>query len=126
MPTVFRTYMAQMLFTFVGYTVGLIVFVLLLGSFENATWIALAALLPTLPIAYGVWSYTRILGQFDELQQRIHLNALAFAAGIISVFTVGWSFLEMAGFPRLPLIWVFPLLTTSWGFGLAFASRRYE
>lgn len=35
------------------------------------------ALLPVLPIAYGIWAYTSFLRGIDELQRRIQLDGLA-------------------------------------------------
>jgi hypothetical protein len=42
------------------------------------------------------------------------------------LLTVTWGFLGLAGLPRLPVVWVFPILIWLWGIGAAMAARRYQ
>lgn len=86
----------------------------------------LVAMLPVLPIGYGVWAYTRFLAGIDELQQRIQLTGLAVAVGGTGLLTISWGFLELAGLPPLPTLWIFPILIWLWGLGVALANRRYQ
>jgi hypothetical protein len=37
----------------------------------------LLALAPAVPAAVALWAYVRLLGRLDELQRRVHLEALA-------------------------------------------------
>ena len=47
---------------------------------DFATWIRVsAALLPTLPTALILWRIVRLIRDGDELDRRVHLEALAFA-----------------------------------------------
>lgn len=108
------------------YAVALIVSVLVLRADPPAPLRYPAALLPVLPVAYGVWAYTRFLHGIDELQRRIQLDGLAFSVGGTGLLTVTWGFLELAGLPRLPVLWVLPILIWLWGIGAAIASRRYQ
>lgn len=62
----------------------------------------------------------------DELQRRIQLEGIAFAAGGAAILIFAYGFLESAGLPRLSLIWVFPLIVALWGLGLALASARHR
>lgn len=84
------------------------------------------ALLPVFPIAYGLRAYASFLRGIDELQQRIQLDGLAFAVGGAGLFIATWSFLEFAGVPKLPTVWVFPILIGFWGIGTALATRRFQ
>jgi hypothetical protein len=86
----------------------------------------LIALLPVAAIGYGMLAYMRFLRGIDELQQRIQLSGLAFAVGGTGLITAAWGFLELAGLPHLPMVWVFPILVWLWGLGTALAARRYQ
>jgi len=62
----------------------------------------------------------------DELQRRIHLEALGFAFGATAILTFAYGFLENAGLPRLSYIWILPAMVVLWGVGAAVASWRYR
>jgi hypothetical protein len=84
------------------------------------------ALLPLVPIGYGVILFLRYVRTLDELQQHIHLEALAFSTAITAGITFTFGFLENVGFPRLGWIWIFPMLLFGWGVGQCIAARRYS
>jgi hypothetical protein len=88
-----------------------------------------AALLPAGALALFLVAEIRALRSLDEMQRRIHLEALAIAypVGLVLVFTLGS--LERAGFhvrffenPRD--LW--PLLVMPYAVGFLFAWRRYR
>jgi hypothetical protein len=62
----------------------------------------------------------------DELQQRIQLLAIGFAAGVTGLLTFSYGFLEMIGMPHLSSIWVLPMMILLWGIGMAYFSRKYQ
>jgi putative transcriptional regulator len=86
------------------------------------------ALLPVPFLAAFLWIYVRGVGMMDELERRIHLEALAlaFPIALLVVFTAG--LLHLAGFegednwdlPRL-----FPLVLLPYWFGLFRARKKY-
>jgi hypothetical protein len=102
------------------------------GGIENTaagSKTALAfALLPVPFLAAFLWIYARGVGMMDELERRIHLEALAlaFPVALLVVFTAG--LLDLAGFhgednwdlPRL-----FPLVLLPYWFGLFRARKKY-
>jgi len=70
-----------------------------------------------------VWS----LRSLDELQQRIQLEALAFAFCGTGVLGAGYGFLQNAGLP--PIDWgaiLWPAMVGLWAAGLAVANWRYR
>lgn len=76
----------------------------------------LLALLPTLPVIWVMWSLYVFLTRADELQRRVHLEALAVAAGITAFFSLTYGFLEQfAGFPHIAAWWTFVLIDLVWG-----------
>lgn len=87
------------------------------------------AILPVPFFAALVWIYVRRVRSFDELQRRIHLEALAlgFPISLLVVFTAG--LLDLAGFHGhqnwdVPRLW--PLVLLPYWIGLARAHRRYS
>lgn len=80
---------------------------------------ALAAVSPALPLAWVVVAATRLILGSDELQQRLHLQSLAIATGVVSVLSMALGFLVAARLLDLRgdiLLWVFPVL--AWTYGL--------
>jgi hypothetical protein len=73
------------------------------------------AALPVLPAIAAMVAFVRFLRTMDELQRRIHFEALviAFAAAILITFSYG--FLETAGLPAIPWIWIAPMMIVLWG-----------
>jgi hypothetical protein len=89
-------------------------------------WRYAVVVLPVMPLLLALRAYMRWLGRIDELQQRIQIQAIGFAAGATGILTFALGLLETAGFPRVPLLWVFPIMIFLWGIATGVASRRYE
>lgn len=127
MSQVGRNYMHRLLTAMVVYVVALIISIILLRNVTDTTVRIVLALLPVVPIGFGLRAFMLFLSQIDELGQRIQLQGIAFAAGATGMLTMTYGFLEaMLDFPHIPLIWVFPLQIVLWGLGVAFATRRYQ
>lgn len=127
MSQIGRNYMRRLLTAMVVYVVALIISIILLRNVTDTTVRIVLALLPVVPIGFGLRAFMLFLSQIDELGQRIQLQGIAFAAGATGMLTMTYGFLEaMLDFPHIPLIWVFPLQIVLWGLGVAFATRRYQ
>ncbi len=121
-----RAYTAQFLSTMAAYVVLLLLSVYVLQHNPTAAWRGLVAVLPAIPASVGLLVFVRYLGRMDELQRRIQLDAIAFAAGAVAILTFSWGLLENAGFPHLSLIWVMPLMAVIWGLAASVAAYRYR
>ncbi|MFV9505659.1 MAG: hypothetical protein AB4911_13980 [Oscillochloridaceae bacterium umkhey_bin13] len=108
------------------YTLALPLTIMLLRADLPTLLRYLIAIIPVLPIGYGILAYTRFLAGLDELQQRIQLYGLAMSVGGTGLITISWGFLELAGLPRLSTLWVFPILIWLWGLGVMLVNRRYQ
>jgi hypothetical protein len=97
-----------------------------LNNISDSPWRFAISLLPVLPVLFLIASITRYLSGIDELQQRIQLQAIGFAAGATGLLTFAYGFLELVGFPRFSTLLVFPMLVMLWGLGLWYFSRRYR
>lgn len=86
----------------------------------------LCALLPIAPMIVVAITVIRQIRQLDELARAIHLEALALAFVGTAMITFSYGFLETAGFPRLSMFFVWPLLAALWGFGAWLGWRRYR
>ena len=86
----------------------------------------LCALLPIAPMIVVAITVIRQIRQLDELARTIHLEALALAFVGTALITFSYGFLETAGFPRLSMFFVWPLLAALWGLGAWLGWRRYR
>ena len=121
-----RAYMVQFLSAMVAYVILLLLSIYLLENNPTAPWRGVVAALPAIPTILGLLAFIRYLGRMDELQRRIQLDAISFAAGATAILTFTWGLLENAGFPHLSLIWVLPLMAVLWGIAAGVAAARYR
>lgn len=126
MNDVMKRYMRDLTITMVLYMIMLFGSIIIYNNLPEhpAKW--LIVLLPVAPILFGMRAFIHMVRNIDELQQRLHMEAFAFSLGVTGILTFTYGFLEGAGFPKLGMIWVFPLIIALWGIGLAIASRRYK
>jgi len=124
-----RRYLAEFLPAIAVYF-ALMLFVWPLHRTTDAIWLkALIALSPALPVAAMAISLFRYVTASDEFMQRLHLQALAIAAGVVTVVSVAVGFLAAAKVVTLDgsvLLLVFPGLMLVYGPTLAWAKRRYR
>lgn len=123
---VMATWTRRFIATIVSYMATLFMATWLLDRLEGDIERALVALLPVLPVLYGIRVFTQTLSKLDELQQRIQLEAFAISIGATGAITFSLGMLEAAGFPMLSLTWVFPMLIGFWGVGVWITTRKYN
>lgn len=121
-----RAYLVEFGTSMVAYTLVLLTSVWLLNRYPDTSWRYVLAVAPMVPVLFALRAFLRQLNRIDELQRRIQLNAIAFAAGAAGILTFTYGFLEGIGFPPLPTIWIFPMIIALWGIGLVFAQRQYR
>lgn len=109
-----------------GYMVAIFAASWMLQRFEANLVRMVAALLPVLPILFGIRIFVQTLGRLDEMQQRIQLEAFAISVAGTGATTFTLGMLSVAGFPNLNLTWVFPMLMGFWGLGVWFTTRKYN
>ena len=121
-----RTYLRNFGLAMAAYVVILLGVVTVLPATAGSVWRFPLVLLPIVPIGFGLRAFLNYLEQMDELQQRVQLAGIAFAAGATGMVSFVYGFLELAGLPRISWIWIFPMLIILWGIGVGVASRRYR
>lgn len=110
-----------------AYVVVLLICVTILKNIElpQAAQVVIA-LIPVIPTIFSVIAVMRWLGDSDELQQKVQLQAVAFSAVLTGLITFSYGFLENVGFPHFPTLFIFPLLIVLWGVGAGIFSRKYQ
>ena len=126
MDTPTGRYVREFSITITVYVLTVIGSSLALNSLGSSAWRVPVALLPVIPVVFLLIVFLRYLSAMDELQQRIQLHAIAFAAGATALLTFAYGFLENVDFPHLSPLYVFSLMVILWGLGVAYYSRRYQ
>jgi hypothetical protein len=92
-------------------------------------WLKIAlAQLPVVPLLFAVRAMVRLAMGGDELEQRIHLIALAIAATVLSMLSLVGGFLAAAHLINLDgtiLMWMWPTLVVVYSAARVWASHRY-
>lgn len=128
-PALRSRYLREFLPAMVGYVVTLFLSVWLLKRVDEPGLRALVALLPVPAIGLAMRAIIRYIRDVDELQQRIELEAVSFAAAFVSMLYIAGGFLQLAKVIDIPsgvaMIWVFPLVCFSYGLAKVVVARRY-
>ncbi|HET7269211.1 MAG TPA: hypothetical protein VFJ15_14005 [Oleiagrimonas sp.] len=93
-----------------------------------ASWAnALIALLPVLPVVWLVFMMWRLIRDSDELHRRIAMESLLITSGVVAVLTFAAGMLEAVGILQLSegLLYVFPLMCTTYGIAGWRCQRKY-
>ncbi|MEZ5278404.1 MAG: hypothetical protein R3F07_18625 [Opitutaceae bacterium] len=96
------------------------------AGIENLGLRTLIALLPMLPVVWVGIIILRFIRSLDELQQKIQLEAVVFAAVTTGLLTGAYGFLEGVGYPELDTVWILPMLMVLWVGGQVLARRRFQ
>jgi hypothetical protein len=121
-----RRYIRRFIGAMVAYALLLPVCIWLMRQVGDSPVRYLLALLPVVPVAFGLWAFIRYLGEMDEMQRRIQFEAFGFSLGCTALVTFTLGFLERADFPQIGMVWVLPMMIAFWGIGSALAARRYR
>ena len=125
LATADRRYVKEFALALAGYAGLLVVASLIVDANRSADWRYAVAIAPMVPAAFMVLAWVRYYRRVDELQQRIALEALAFAFGGTALITFGYGFLDEAGLPHLSWFWVWPIMAALWIVGGQLAKRRW-
>ena len=130
-PALRSRYLREFLPAMAGYVVTLFLSVWLLKQgVAEPVLRALVALLPVPAIGMALRAIIRYIRDVDELQQRIELEAVSFAAAFVSMVYIAGGFLQLAKVIDIPsgvsMIWVFPLVCVSYGLAKIVVARRYR
>jgi hypothetical protein len=77
---------------------------------------------PMIPLLLAIWAIARQFRRMDEFVRLRTLEGLAIGAAVTAALSLTYGFLESAGFPKLSMFWVWPVMGFVWG--LAACARR--
>jgi len=119
---------ANVLVAVISLILSIIVVSWLLETQELGPALRLAlALAPVAAWIFTLIAYFRLIQQLDELQRRIHLEALAFAFSGLAVSIFACEYLRKAGFiSMLKPDYVLMMMMILWPLGFVIAWRRYR
>ena len=121
-----RRYVIQLGLAMICYGIVLIISLKLIPSVTRGWLQVLVAIAPVVPVIFVLASIVRLLSRIDEMQRRIHLEAMALAAGITALLALTCGFLENAGMPRLSGFWTFASISLLWAVFAIILQRRYR
>ncbi|PCI63855.1 MAG: hypothetical protein COB37_03650 [Kordiimonadales bacterium] len=123
-----KTYQRDLFLALGLYAVVLFGVNYFIGANEGlASWIiVLLAILPVLPALLALKVALVFYKSVDELQKKIMSESVIISFLLVGFGTFTYGFLEGAGFPHLPSIWILPALIGFQGLALAFVSRKYK
>lgn len=100
----------------------------LLKSLELSAALRLALVMaPVTAWIFTLIAYFRLIKRLDELQKRMHLEALAFAFSGLAVAMIACEYLRKAGFiSTLKPDYVLMMMMVLWPIGFVIAWRRYR
>lgn len=119
-------YFKEFFAALIAYMLALVLSVTLLAHVESQIFRPLLALLPMVPGFAMCWIVLRQLRRVDELQRRIQLEAMGFAFAGTALITFSYGFLEIAGYERLSMFFIWPLMSILWIAGTIIGNRRYR
>lgn len=99
---------------------------LLPGGIESQPASILIALGPMLPAAFICGVVIRSIRRLDEMQRKLQFEALALSFAGTALITFGYGFLEGAGFPKLSMFAVWPLMAAIWFVGVMIGRLRFK
>ena len=122
-----QRYIKEFLIPMTVYVFVLIASRTMLNYFEfSKLWQIVITLAPAVSVTFAMIAFMRFLIESDELQQRIHLLAIAFAALMTSLITFSYGFLELIGFPKFSILFIFPMMVAIWGLSLIYFTKKYQ
>lgn len=130
MRPVHRRYFRDLMAAMAGYAALMCLSVLLLMQVEGALLRAVVALFPMLPLGWLAYAMARAIRDSDELERRIELRALTFAALLVCAATFALGLLGAADVLRpngtVVLLWVMPGYMLLYGACKGVAYLRYR
>jgi CHASE2 domain-containing sensor protein len=124
-----RKYLVRFISGMVGYSILLPLSLILVGDGRvEQPWLAvLVTLLPIAPFLNAMTAVLQNVRSQDELQRRIHLEAVLVTTLLTGALTFSYGLLEATELvPPLPTVFIAPFMIAVWGIANLGISRRYN
>jgi hypothetical protein len=113
--TIIRRYIAEMSASFLLYALVLIASIEIGRPLKESLARTLILISPMIPFMLMIAAIVRQFRRMDEYLRLQMLENVTIAAGITAGWTFTYGFLENAGFPRLSMFHVMPVMFWIWG-----------
>ncbi|MES2324090.1 MAG: hypothetical protein V4633_17670 [Pseudomonadota bacterium] len=110
-----RAYQRDMAIAMVVYLVLLFGTILYARGMADGILRTLLLVSPIVGVVLLVWALARHMQRVDEFVRKFALENMSLAAGLTAGLTFTYGFLETAGFPRLSMFAVLPLMFILYG-----------
>ncbi len=110
-----RAYVREMTGAVLVYAVVLVLALKFGRPMADSALRTAVLLTPMAGFALMIWAVARHIRRIDEFMRQFMLESVAIAAALTAGLTFTYGFLENAGFPRLSMFVVWPVLAGSWG-----------
>lgn len=124
-----RKYLIRFILGMAGYSILLPISLILVGNGRvQQPWLAvMVTLLPIAPFLNAMTALIHNVRSQDEMQQRIHLEAVLVTALLTGALTFSYGLLEVSELvPPLPTFMIAPFMILVWGIANIVISRRYN
>ncbi|PAW75989.1 MAG: hypothetical protein B9S32_16895 [Verrucomicrobia bacterium Tous-C9LFEB] len=111
---IIRRYQLEMTGAFILYALVLVLSLNVSKHLPDGIGRTLLMVSPMVPFLFVVWAIVRQIRRADEYCRLQSLEAIAIAAAITAGLTFTYGFLEIAGFPRLSMFTVWPVMGGVW------------
>jgi hypothetical protein len=108
------------------YLVGLYLCMWFIENHSGNNWLIPIAMVPIVGIALALSYAMRYVRGMDELHQKMHLEALAFAFCAQWFILISYGFLRLAGITLFEAELLAPIMMLLWCAGLMMAMWRYR
>jgi hypothetical protein len=113
---VYFRYVAELSGTMLLYAVVLIIALDVTNPMKTGLLKTLILITPMGPFLLMIWVIARVLRRVDEYERMRTLEEIVIAAAVTAAWTFTYGFLEDAGYPRLSMFTVWPVMGAVWAF----------
>jgi len=109
-----RKYYLELGLSFVFYAVALILAMHFGYRMHRGLLRTLILVAPMIPCLFATWAIVRQFRRMDEYQRLKATEDVVISAAVTALVTVTYGFFENAGFPRLTMFVVWPIMGGTW------------
>jgi len=113
---VYFRYAAELLGTMLLYAVVLIIAIDVGNPMKKGLAKTLVMIAPMGPFLLMIWVIARVLRRVDEYERMRTMESIVIAAAVTAAWTFTYGFMEIAGYPRLSMFTVWPVMGAVWAF----------
>ena len=108
-------YFVELMSSMALYVIVLATAIRMAPGIQSVGWKVIVSASPMIPIGLAIWAIARHFGRVDDYLKLLMLENVAVAAAVTAGASLTYGFLENAGFPKLSMFTVWPVMGAVWG-----------